>query len=58
MGGHVMRKIRIAIVSGLIAAASLGGAAAHGAAAARPQATHVVAEIDCCGPDAANSGQS
>jgi len=50
-----MNKIRIAIVSGLIAAASLAGVAAHGATAA-PQHRHVVAEVDCC--DAANAGMS
>jgi Flp pilus assembly protein CpaB len=42
-----MRKIRIAIVSGLIAVASVAGVVAHGAAAA-PQPRHAVAEIDCC----------
>jgi Flp pilus assembly protein CpaB len=43
-----MKKIRIAIVSGLIAAASVAGVVAHGATAAPQPAHHAAVGIDCC----------
>jgi|HubBroStandDraft_5_1064220.scaffolds.fasta_scaffold625212_1 hypothetical protein len=42
-----MRKIRIAIVSGLIAAASVAGVVTHGATASQP-VHHAAIGIDCC----------
>jgi hypothetical protein len=50
-----MRKIRIAIVSGLIAAASVAGVVAHGASAPQP-VHHAAVGIDCC--DSVNMAQS
>ena len=51
-----MKKIRIAIVSGLIAAASVAGAVTHGAVSAPRPVHHAAIEINCC--DTANAGQS
>jgi Flp pilus assembly protein CpaB len=42
-----MRKIRIVIVSGLIAAASVAGVVTHGAAAPQP-VHHAAIGVDCC----------
>jgi Flp pilus assembly protein CpaB len=49
-----MRKIRIAIVSGLIAAASVAGVVTHGAAA--QPAHHAAVGITCC--DSSNMAES